>query len=106
METGIAVLIPTNGCCLTDKDNLADVMAMERTARQRLEFHPHFRGHASAVAIRYERDVLILSGRVPSFYLKQLVQEVLRDLAPGIQNDVDVVCCDGLSSVHSSTLHA
>lgn len=45
--------------------------------------------------------VLRLTGKVPSFYLKQVLQEWMRG-AEGvrrIQNDVDVVSAQGLSSV-------
>ena len=44
---------------------------------------------------------LILNGSVPSFYLKQMLPELLRDLdhVQEIQNLVDVVSCNGLSSV-------
>ncbi|MBM4092248.1 MAG: hypothetical protein FJ276_22895 [Planctomycetes bacterium] len=40
-----------------------------------------------------------------SSYLKQLAQEALRDLTPRIQNDIDVVCCSGLSSVGGGGAH-
>jgi osmotically-inducible protein OsmY len=70
-------------------------------ARQHLEHHPHFRGRVNDVFIEHEGRSLTLTGRVPTFYLKQLVQEAVRHV-PGVQqvrNLIDVVSSDGVSSV-------
>jgi hypothetical protein len=70
-------------------------------ARQLLERHPHFRGRVRGVNIKHEGRNLYLSGRLPSFYLKQLVQEAVRHV-PGVDfvyNEIDVVSSDGISSV-------
>jgi len=70
-------------------------------ARQQLERHPHFRGRVNGVKIKHDGRNLYLSGRLPSFYLKQLVQEAVRHL-PGVDfvyNEIDVVSADGVSSV-------
>ena len=69
-------------------------------ARQLLEGHPHFRGRADAVAIRQRGKTLYLSGRLPTFYLKQLAQEIVRHLPGihGIRNEIDVVSPYGISS--------
>jgi hypothetical protein len=106
METGVASLVSADSSYQNANDLPFDIGAMERAARQRLEFHPHFRGRELGITIRSENSVLILSGKVPTFYLKQLAQEVLRDQLQVIQNDIEVVCCGGLSSAYSSTLHA
>jgi hypothetical protein len=69
-------------------------------ARQYLESHPHFRGRCSGVCIAQEGRKLFLTGRLPTFYLKQLVQEALRHV-PGVQaiyNHIDVVNPHGMSS--------
>ena len=44
---------------------------------------------------------LTLRGRLPSFYLKQLVQEAVRTRArvQRVRNMIDVVSADGVSSV-------
>jgi hypothetical protein len=44
--------------------------------------------------------VLLLRGRVPTFYLKQMLQSWLKDLdgVSRIDNQVDVVSATGLSS--------
>lgn len=70
-------------------------------ARRKLEQHPHFHGHTSALRIEQRGSTLCLSGRLPSFYLKQLVQEALLGL-PGVRevdNAIDVINPAGVSSV-------
>ena len=70
-------------------------------ARQYLERHPHFQGRVNGVRIEHKGRNLFLSGRLPTFYLKQLVQEAVRHV-PGVQfvyNHIDVVSADGVSSV-------
>lgn len=69
-------------------------------AREQLGKHPHFRGRLETVSIHQRGRTLYLSGQLPSFYLKQLVQEVLRRM-PGVQsirNDIDVISPYGVSS--------
>jgi len=76
----------------------ADLSAL---ARQHLERHPHFRSRVSDVRIEHRGRTLYLTGRLPTFYLKQLVQEAVRHV-PGvhqIRNMIDVVSVDGISSV-------
>jgi hypothetical protein len=76
----------------------ADLSAL---ARYHLENHPHFRGRVNEVAIDHDGRTLVLSGRLPTFYLKQLVQEAVRHV-PGVQivrNTIDVVSAEGISSV-------
>lgn len=78
-----------------NRTNLSDV------ARYHLEAHPHFRGRLNDVAIVQDGVTLTLRGRLPSFYLKQLVQEAMRHV-PGVhrvRNMIDVVSADGVSSV-------
>ena len=79
--------------------------AAERTdliaiARQLLERHPHFRGRLSAVRIEQRGRTLCLTGRLPTFYLKQLVQEAIRHIpgVGGIRNEIAVVNATGISS--------
>ncbi len=45
-----------------------------------LESHPHFRGRSQWVKCRCANGCLYLNGALPSFYLKQLAQEMLRDI--------------------------
>jgi BON domain len=70
-------------------------------ARRHLEHHPHFRGRVSDVFIEHRGRTLLLTGKLPTFYLKQLVQEAVRHV-PGVQhvrNLIDVVNASGVSSV-------
>ncbi len=69
-------------------------------ALSRLSQNPHFSGHLDTIQVAVHGLRLVVTGRVPSFYLKQSLQASLSDL-PGverIENRVDVVSCDGLSS--------
>lgn len=55
------------------------------------------------VTWRYDRGTLTLEGCVPTFYLKQILQTMLRDLehVQQIANQVDVVSSTGLSSARA-----
>lgn len=48
----------------------------------------------SDLECRYEDGALVLSGTVPSYYLKQLAQERLRPLGTPIRNAILVVAAD------------
>ena len=70
-------------------------------ARDYLHHHPHFRGRVNNVSIQHEGHTLYLTGNLPTFYLKQLVQEAVRHV-PGVRqvrNMIDVVSPEGISSV-------
>ena len=53
---------------------------VERRADGILDGHPHFRGSDQWVQCRCSNRVLKLDGCLPSYFLKQLAQEALRDL--------------------------
>jgi hypothetical protein len=53
---------------------------MELRAASRITGHPQLRQHCSAVHFYFEDGCLIVAGSVPSFYLKQLIQETIRNL--------------------------
>lgn len=92
MQAALAERPSTQSC---ERFDLSDL------ARQQLEHHPHFRSRVSDVYIEHRGRTLILTGRLPTFYLKQLVQEAVRHV-PGVQyirNMIDVVSADGVSSV-------
>jgi hypothetical protein len=55
--------------------------------RERLEQHPHFRGRTSLFRIELVEGTIVLSGRLPSYHLKQLLQEAIR-LMPDVM-DID-----------------
>ena len=68
---------------------------------ERLSQSCHFSRHWREILCDFQDGVLTLEGRLPSFYLKQVLQSIIRDV-PGIQrinNQVDVVSAAGLSSV-------
>lgn len=72
-----------------------------RTARALLAEHDHFAGRTHRFEFDQADEVLFVRGQVPSFYLKQLLQSALQGVAgvERIDNQVDVICSDGLSSV-------
>ena len=55
----------------------------------------------SRVSWQFQDGRLTLRGRVPTFYLKQMLQTILRDIehVEHVVNKVDVVCATGLSSI-------
>ena len=79
-----------------------DAAAIASLASQRLESHPHFHHHCQTIHIEWIDNHLVLSGRLPSFHLKQLAQEAPSGMDVLIDNQIDVVCCDGLSSSRES----
>jgi hypothetical protein len=80
---------------------------IEQLARQELDRHCHFHGRVDGFQFEHHEGVLTVRGRVPTFYLKQLLQTALKrvDGVERINNRVDVVCCDGLSSVRQKIAH-
>ncbi|MCC7474978.1 MAG: BON domain-containing protein [Pirellulales bacterium] len=73
---------------------------LSQMARGHLAKHPHFRGRVDDVAIDHDGRTLFVTGKLPTFYLKQLVQESLRQV-PGvcrIDNRIDVASPVGISS--------
>ena len=72
---------------LTGRRTDNDVTAILLSIRERLAIHPHFRGRASLLSIELVAETIVLSGRLPSYYLKQLLQEAIR-LMPDVM-DID-----------------
>jgi hypothetical protein len=61
--------------------------------RDELKRHPHFRGRASMFTIELVGETVVMTGRLPSYHLKQLLQEAIM-VMPGvlnIDNQVNVV---------------
>jgi hypothetical protein len=73
---------------------------VEVQARQRLANDCPYALCFKQITIEFAGGVLTLRGRVPTFYLKQMLQTWLRDLdnVKQINNRVDVVSASGLSS--------
>ena len=53
--------------------------------RDRLEHHPHFRGRASQFTVKLVGETIVMTGCLPSNYLKQLLQEAIK-VIPGVVN--------------------
>jgi hypothetical protein len=72
-------------------------------ARDIVARHGHFFGRTNNFAFTQCDDVLVIQGCVPTFYLKQVLQQALKGLdgVRHIDNRVDVVASDGLSSVRN-----
>jgi osmotically-inducible protein OsmY len=88
-----------------EKPKIAKLTTQQQVSRavdSRLEGHSYWHVY-SQVTWEYENGTLTLSGCVPSFYLKQLLQETLRDIdqVKQIDNQTDVVNSSGLSSVRT-----
>ena len=66
--------------------------AIVSAALQRLEESNHFRHRTQLVRLRNSDGSLIIDGRLPSFYLKQILQTLLRDVdgVVRIDNRVEV----------------
>jgi hypothetical protein len=73
---------------------------IEQAAYDILASHCPFQGRAREFEFERNGDVLTVRGTVPSFYLKQLLQGLLKNLdgVSRIDNRVDVVNPAGLSS--------
>ena len=78
---------------------MLDDCEIEMLARRRLSAHSHFRGRFASIRISCRDGCLKLTGQLPSFYLKQLLQTAVRDI-DGVQeivNDVFVANPRGVS---------
>jgi hypothetical protein len=74
--------------------------SVEEQARQRLANNCPYAFYFKQITFEFAGGMLTLRGRVPTFYLKQMLQSWLRDLdnVKHIDNQVDVVSATGLSS--------
>jgi osmotically-inducible protein OsmY len=74
---------------------------IEDLAKQRLANDCPYSFYFREIDIEFTDGILMLRGRVPSFYLKQVLQTLLTKVngVSRIENQVDVVSATGLSSV-------
>jgi len=74
-------------------------------ARQALGKHSQLRASAKGCSLELQDGVLVVRGCVPSFYLKQMLQTVLKDLegVQQIDNQVEVIGVNGLGADGRST---
>jgi hypothetical protein len=83
------------------RDVARDNSAVAGEARDMISRHAHFRGRANMFEFECTENVLVIRGCVPTFYLKQLLQDALKQLegVQRIDNHVDVFVPEALSSV-------
>lgn len=67
-------------------------------AKEMVSAQPHFRGTSYPISFESIDDVLVVSGRLPSFHLKQVLQSALGGLE-GITRVVNQVVVDYRRSV-------
>lgn len=74
---------------------------VEQCAQSLINAHPYFRGRASQFEFVCRGEVLVVRGLVPTFYLKQVLQTLLKKLEGVrlVDNQVTVVSPDGLSGL-------
>jgi hypothetical protein len=65
---------------------------MIKRIQKQLDDHPHFRGRTKLFRIESIGRSIVVSGRVPTYYLKQLLQETIKAVPEvvHIDNRVDV----------------
>jgi len=81
-ESGVPLrLIEALGTISSDEESANNALAI--SIREQLEHHPHFRGRTCLIQIEAVECTIVLSGRLPTYYLKQLLQEAIR-LMPGV----------------------
>ncbi len=61
--------------------------------REQLEQNPHFRGRTRLLEIESIGGSVVISGRLPTYYLKQLLQEAIKRIpdVERIDNQVEVL---------------
>jgi len=59
--------------------------------RQVLASHPVFSNHVQSIRVELDRDTLKLTGQLPSYFTKQLLQETLRSVE-GVEQIENRVC--------------
>jgi len=80
----------------------------ERKAASLLASHPHFLGRTRWIRFTVRNKCLYLSGMLPTFYLKQIAQEALRELdgIDRIENRITVANPSGeVPKCHHSQSH-
>lgn len=85
--------------CAQARSSSEDEVA--HAARNMLAQHTHFRGRADNFEFVVVDCTLQVYGRVPSFYLKQVLQTLLQGIAGirRVDNRVEVISVEGLSSL-------
>lgn len=84
-----------------DDSPIDQARCTEVRAQDLLSRHSHFHNRACEFEFECQQHVLVVRGRVPTFYLMQVLQTVLKDLdgVSWVDNQVDVISSDSVSSV-------
>jgi hypothetical protein len=74
------------------------------TVRNHLAKHPVFIAHSNCITVDLINSRIVVSAKVPSYYLRQLLQEALRRIPEcgPVESLIDVVSPTELSSVKTS----
>jgi hypothetical protein len=85
-----------------ERSSFSATNASER-ARALLSQHPHFWGRVDTFEFELTQDRLVVKGRVPTYYLKQLLQNARQKLdGVRVDNRVEVVRPERQESEHRS----
>lgn len=81
--------------------NQADEESIEQRARRRVTENTSYAICFRDISFCHADGVLTMQGRLPSFYMKQMLQTLLQGLqgVHQLDNQTDVVSATGLSSV-------
>jgi hypothetical protein len=78
----------------TERFDVPNFLAPQR-ARDVLSQHPHFYGRVDQFQFEWKDETLVVKGTVPTYYLKQLLQNALKNLDDvRIDDRVNVVWSD------------
>jgi hypothetical protein len=107
IDEGFTMETPSSGTALENAEiptSIGHDREIVHRATLHLEQHSHFRCHLNSLEVDCREGRLFVDGKLPSFYLKQVLQTILRDV-PGVRqidNRVNVVSSTGLSSARGS----
>ena len=90
MQTGDIMIGLNSGDDYRDSEPLEDEVV--QAVRRELDLDPVFRGRSDQIRVDNQDGELTLRGRLPSYYLKSVLQTKLRDIAGinKIDNQVQV----------------
>jgi hypothetical protein len=89
----------TSEKAINSRDGRERRMTIEQQAYSLVDSHCHFHRRAGRFEFQCDEDVLIVRGNVPTFYLKHLLQSVLRDVegVRAIENQVLLISSQAFS---------
>lgn len=79
---------------MSDGNETTPKACLATLAIQKLQSHGALHDSCKSVQIEFDGSKLILTGHLPTFYLKQQAQEVLRELRVPIYNRIRVSQCE------------